>query len=121
MTADKKSKDEKNLEAVLGKIEEMPEAIREISKRVHAIIMESAPDLKPRIWYGMPGYATSGSAPVVVFFRHDEYMTFGLTEKSNLKPTGDANGNLMPSSWFFEDLDAKTEKRLAEIVRMATS
>ena len=52
-----------------------------IGERLHEIIMETAPELKPRLWYGMPGYAKDG--PVLVFFRKDAYGTFGITEKSN--------------------------------------
>lgn len=83
--------------------------------------MEAAPDLKPRIWYGMPGYAKSNSSPVIVFFRFDDYMTFGLTEKAALKSAGGADGRLIPSAWYFEDLDEVTEKRIAEIVRGASA
>lgn len=82
--------------------------------------MEANPDPKPRLWYGMPGYAKSASSPVLVFFRNDELMTLGLGEKANLKPAGGADGLLMPSAWFFEELDDTTEQRVAEIVRDAT-
>ena len=39
---------------VLAKIAEMPEPDRAMAKRIHAIIKESAPDLSPTTWYGMP-------------------------------------------------------------------
>ena len=54
-----------------------------MGERLHALIQRSVPELKPRVWYGMPGYALDG--PVLCFFRVDDrYMTFGLTEKVNL-------------------------------------
>src|SRR2546423_4024778 len=30
---------------------------RAIGKRLHALVKESAPDLSPKTWYGMPAYA----------------------------------------------------------------
>src|SRR5207248_4051907 len=46
--------------AVLAKIAEMPEPDRTMAKRLRAIIKETAPALSPRLWYGMPAYATAG-------------------------------------------------------------
>src|SRR5438034_6703508 len=43
--------------AVLAKIATMQEPDRAMGKRLHAIIKASAPDLSPRLWYGMPAYA----------------------------------------------------------------
>ena len=45
---------------VLAKIAEMKGADRAMAKRVHAIIKDTAPDLAPRTWYGMPAYAKDG-------------------------------------------------------------
>ena len=65
----------------------------------------------------MPGYAKSG--PVLVFFRMDKYVTFGITEKANLSVEEGATDQLMPSGWFLAELDKATEARIAEIVRKA--
>lgn len=121
MAVSKQSKDEKNLQAVNEKLAEMPEHVRATMQRMHDVIMEANPDLKPRIWYGMPGYAKSNSTPVLVFFRNDELMSLGVSEKANLKPAGGKDGLLIPSAWYFDDLDATTEKRVAEIVREVTA
>ncbi len=40
--------------ALLAKIAEMPEPDRSMGKRLHAIIKDSAPNLSPKTWYGMP-------------------------------------------------------------------
>lgn len=120
MTTTKLSKDEKNTQAVLDKLAEMPNHVRTTMHRMHEVIMQANPGLKPRIWYGMPGYAKSASTPVLVFFRNDELMTLGISEKATLKPVGGKDGLLIPSAWYFEDLDEATEKRVAEIVREAT-
>src|SRR5262250_3349324 len=42
--------------AVLAKIAEMPEPERALGERLHALIRASAPELAPRLWYGMPAY-----------------------------------------------------------------
>ncbi len=113
------SKDEKNLTQVTDKIAEMDQPQRSIMQRVHEIIVTAAPDLKPRIWYGMPGYALSASSPVLVFFRNDERMSLGVSEKVTFRPAGGRDGMLMPAAWYVEELDEVTEERVTEIVRAA--
>ena len=113
------TKDEKNLQKVLDKIASMQEPARSVMQRMHGVIIEAAPELKPRIWYGMPGYALHASSPVLVFFRNDERMTLGLSEKAELKSAGGQDGQLIPVAWYFDTLDDVTERRVAEIVRAA--
>ncbi|GAA4474816.1 hypothetical protein GCM10023190_09290 [Enteractinococcus fodinae] len=111
------TKDEKNLQKVLNKIAKMQEPERSVMQRMHEVITTAAPHLKARIWYGMPGYALSASSAVLVFFRKDDLMTLGISEKAELKPAGGKDGLLIPAAWYFEALDEVTEKRVAEIVR----
>ena len=113
------NKDDKNLKQVLDKIAGMDEPRRAVMQRLHDVIVSAGPELKPRIWYGMPGYAQSASSPVLVFFRNDDRMSLGVSEKVALKPAGGKDGLLMPAAWYFNDLDDVTEKRIAEIVRTA--
>ncbi len=103
--------------AVLAKIAAMPEPYRALGERLHALILRSAPALRPVLWYGMPGYAKDG--PVLCFFRVDRYMTFGLTEKANFSAGEGAAPRLMECAWFFTALDDAAEARLAAIVREA--
>lgn len=104
--------------AVLAKIAAMPEPFRAMGERIHALILSSVPELRPRVWYGMPGYAKGG--PVLCFFRvDDKFMTFGLTEKANFSLEEGATDKLMGAAWFFTELDEATEARLAAIVRKA--
>ena len=72
---------------VLAKIAEMPKSDRVIAERLHAIVKDSAPDLAPRTWYGMPAYAKDGK--VVCFFQSADkfksrYATFGFSDRANL-------------------------------------
>jgi hypothetical protein len=98
-------------------------AFRDVTTRLHEIIMQSAPELKPRLWYGMPGYAKAKNSPVICFFRvdDDDYVSFGLTEKANLDPEEGAPDRLIESAWFLTELDEPTERRIAAIVKKAAS
>ena len=53
---------------LLAKIAAMPEPDRSMAKRVHTIVMASAPSLMPKTWYGMPAYANK-DGKVVCFFQ----------------------------------------------------
>ena len=108
--------------AVRDKIAELP-AFRDLARRLHEIIIEAAPDLKPRLWYGMPGYAKAKSSPVICFFRVDDVdvVTLGITEKANLAPEDGATDKLIGSAWFLTELDEATEARIADIVRRAAA
>lgn len=103
---------------VLAKIAAWPERHQPVGERLYALILEAAPQLKPKVFYGMPGFVTTG--PVLIFFRVDgDLFTFGITEKAHLTREAGAGHHLMPSSWFFTALDEPTEKRIAEIVKVA--
>ena len=107
-----------NEAAVLERIASWPGSYRAMGERIHEIILESVPELRPRLWYGMPGYAKGG--PVLCFLRVDgEYMSFGLTEKANISLDDRATDQLMGSAWFLTELDEATEERIAAIVRRA--
>ncbi len=112
-------KDADNLAAVLEKIPQMFGDQAALGLRLHETIMAAAPALKPRLWYGMPGYALGRSKPVLVFIRRDDYLTFGLTEKANIVLDEGATDQLIPNAWFMRELDAPTEARIAEIVQVA--
>lgn len=115
------SKDEKNLAQVIEKIAKMDEPERSLVQRVHEVIMEAEPSLKPRIWYGMPAYARSASTPALVTLRNDDRVNLALTEKVELRPAGGADGTLMPAAWFFDCIDETTDNRFVEIVHLAVS
>lgn len=106
---------------VLAKIETFSDTYRDTAKRMHQIIMETSPNLKPRLWYNMPGYALKNGGPVVLFFREDKYISFGLTDSTELSNIGDPNNGLVDVAWYLSSLDANAEARIAEIVRKVTS
>jgi hypothetical protein len=101
---------------VLAKIDAWPDEQREIGERLHNIIMAAAPDLRPKLYYGQPGYARSG--PVLVFFRNDEgLMSFAFTEKAAFS----TSSPLVASAWFVNRVDADAEEKITAIVRETTA
>ena len=105
--------------AVLAKIAEMREPDRTMAKRLHTIIKESAPNLSPRLWYGMPAYAKDDK--VVCHFQaaakfKTRYATFGFSDKANLD-----EGNMWPAAFALKGLTAAEEARIAALVKKAVS
>ncbi|MGP6172954.1 DUF1801 domain-containing protein [Corynebacterium sp. A21] len=122
--AERKSAAEKSAEAataVLEKIATFPAPFNEVGARIHELILHANPDLKPRIWYGMPGYALAATKPVLVFFRCDDgVFSVGISEKANVSvPEGSAD-QLVGSAWYLNGLDEATEQRIIAIVQRAT-
>ncbi len=105
--------------AVLAKIAAMPEPYRTMGKRLHEIITASAPNLKPRVWYGMPGYDKDGK--VMCFFRggqvfKERYMTLGFNDNANLD-----EGAMWSIAFALKELNTAEEERIAVLVRRAAS
>ncbi len=106
-----------NAGAVLGKIAKFSDKYRPVAERLHALIMGAEPTLQPKLWYGMPGYAKTEDGPVILFFREDKYISFGLTENANINVDG---FGLVESAWFLTELNGATEKKISSIVRNIT-
>ncbi len=103
--------------ALLAKIAEMPEADRALAERIHAIVKETAPDLSPRTWYGMPAYTKDGK--VLCFFQaaskfDARYATFGFNDTANLD-----EGTMWPTSFALKELTVEGEKKIAALVKKA--
>ncbi|HXG41405.1 MAG TPA: DUF1801 domain-containing protein [Dehalococcoidia bacterium] len=102
---------------VLRAIARMPQPDRILAERVHAIIRASAPQLSPRLWYGMPAYARDGK--VVCFFQgahkfNSRYATLGFTDGANLD-----DGAMWPVAFALKDLTPAEEEKIATLVRRA--
>jgi len=105
--------------AVLAKIAEMPEPDQTMGRRLHAIITASAPDLSPRLWYGMPAYARDGK--VVCFYQGarkfgTRYATLGFSDQANLD-----EGAMWPTAFALKELTATEEERIGALVKRAAS
>jgi uncharacterized protein YdhG (YjbR/CyaY superfamily) len=103
--------------AVLEKIAEMPEEDRVIAERLHAIVKESAPELMPKLWYGMPAYAKDGK--VVCFVQaaakfKSRYLTLGFNDSATLD-----DGTMWPTAFAVRELTPAHEKTIAALVKKA--
>ena len=104
---------------VLEKIAEMSGSDRAMAERLHTIIKESAPDLAPRTWYGMPAYSKDDK--VLCFFRpaekfKDRFATFGFNDVAKLD-----QGNMWPIAFALTKLTAAEEKKIAALVKKAVA
>jgi len=105
--------------AVRAAIAAMSPDDRAIGERLHAIIKESAPDLAPKTWYGMPAYAKEGK--VVCFFRNatkfkERYAMLGFNDSANLD-----QGSMWPIAFALTELTSADEKKIRALVTKAVS
>ena len=102
---------------VLEKLAAMSAADRAMGERLHAIVRAAAPELAPRLWYGMPAYAKDGN--VICFFQNAQkfktrYATFGFSDKAALD-----DGNMWPNSFALKELSAADEARIVALLKKA--
>jgi uncharacterized protein YdhG (YjbR/CyaY superfamily) len=105
--------------AVLEKIQALPQPDRDLAERLHALIKAQAPMLSPKTWYGMPAYAKDGN--IVCFFQSAQkfktrYATLGFTDKAKLD-----NGSMWPTAFALRDLTPAEETRIIELLKKAVS
>ena len=106
--------------AVRAALAEMSPKDRALGKRVHAIVTESAPDLSPKTWYGMPAYANK-DGKVVCFFRNagkfkERYAMFGFNDSAKLD-----EGSMWPIAYALTELSAADEAKIRKLVKKAVS
>ena len=106
-------------EAVLAALQEMSPEDRALGERIHAIVKDTAPDLVPKTWYGMPAYAKDGD--VVCFFQSAQkfktrYSTFGFSDKAKLD-----DGATWPVAFALKEWTATVEAKLGALVKKAAS
>jgi uncharacterized protein YdhG (YjbR/CyaY superfamily) len=92
---------------------------RKLGERLHALVKESAPELSPKTWYGMPAYAKDGK--VVCFFRNagkfkERYAMFGFNDSAKLD-----QGTMWPIAFALTDLTAADETKLRTLVKKAVT
>jgi uncharacterized protein YdhG (YjbR/CyaY superfamily) len=106
--------------AVRAALDAMSPQDRAIGERLHALIKESAPDLSPKTWYGMPAYANK-DGKVVCFFRNatkfkERYAMFGFNDSAKL----DA-GSMWPIAYALTKLTAANEAKIRALLKKAVS
>ncbi|MFZ5878300.1 MAG: iron chaperone [Chloroflexota bacterium] len=109
---------EEGEKAVFAAIAQMAESDRVMAARLHEIITDSAPDLTPKTWYGMPAYANK-EGKVICFYQaaskfNVRYATFGFQHDANLD-----DGNLWPTGFALIQLTAAEEAKIKALVKKA--
>ena len=107
-------------EAVVSALAAMSTDDRALGKRIHAIVKETAPDLTPKTWYGMPAYANK-DGKVVLYFRNAEkfkerYAMLGFNDTANLD-----DGSMWPVAFALTKLTKADETRIANLLEQAVS
>jgi uncharacterized protein YdhG (YjbR/CyaY superfamily) len=108
-------------EAVQAALAKMTPADRALGERIHAIVKKTAPDLKPKTWYGMPAYANK-DGKVVLYFRDaakfkERYALLGFQDVSNLD-----DGAMWPVAFALTTkLSKADEAKIAKLLAQAVS
>jgi uncharacterized protein YdhG (YjbR/CyaY superfamily) len=107
-------------EAITAALAEMAPADRALGTKIHAIVKETAPDLTPKTWYGMPAYANK-HGKVVVFFRDagkfkERYAMLGFNDSASLD-----DGSMWPIAYALAKLTAADEKKIRALVKKAVA
>lgn len=88
-----------------------------LAQRLHQIITETAPQLEPKTWYGMPAYALDGK---ILCFIQDaakfgvRYLTLGFNDLATLD-----EGSMWPTAYAITALDEQLETRVTHLIAKA--
>src|SRR6266568_1964388 len=90
-----------------------------VGRRLHAVIKASAPDLSPKLWYGMPAYYKDGK--VLCHFQAAQkfktrYATLGFSDAAHLD-----EGTMWPVAFALKELTPTEEARISALVKKAVS
>lgn len=108
---------EKALDEAIAQLEPEDKVLAEGLRKV---VTEVAPDLLPKTYYGMPGYANS-DGKMVVFIQpakkfKTRYATLGFEDKANLD-----DGDMWSVGFAVRSWTPAVEQKVTELVRKAVS
>ena len=107
------------LQAVVDKIASLEEPDKTNAERIHAIALEVAPSLRPRLFYGSPAYANAEGK--VLFFYQERakfkarYGNLAFFDSAQLD-----DGTMWPTAFAIATLSSADEKTIAALVEKAT-
>ncbi|UOE44075.1 iron chaperone [Agromyces larvae] len=104
--------------AVLEAIAALEPGDRELAEGLHRVVAEVAPDLVPKTYYGMPGYAND-AGKIVVFIQpaskfKARYATIGFEDRAALD-----DGDLWPIGFAIRAWTPAVEQTVTDLVRKA--
>ena len=104
--------------AVLAKLDDAPVPYRDIGRRLHTIIRESAPSLQPVVRWGLAFYTKDGND--ICYIKPDkDFIAFGFGEVVN--PAREEGAHMHPVAWTLTSLDSATEDRIRALVEKASA
>ena len=108
---------QKLLDEAIAELEPEDKALAEGLRKV---VTEVAPELMPKTYYGMPGYANS-DGKMVVFIQpakkfKTRYATLGFEDKANLD-----DGDMWPTAFAVRSWTPAVEQKVTDLVRQAIS
>ena len=101
-------------------IEKLSDEDRALANGFYEIVAQTAPDLVPKTYYGMPGFAND-AGKIVVFMQPaskfgTRYSTVGFEQPANLD-----DGDMWATAFALTALTPKTKKQLTDLVKTAVS
>ena len=95
----------------------MPEPDRAIGRRIYELVLDAAPDLVPRTYYGMPAYGKDGRT--ICFFKPASkfkvrYASFEFQPDAHLD-----DGSMWPVAYALTELTASDEAKIRALVKKA--
>jgi uncharacterized protein YdhG (YjbR/CyaY superfamily) len=105
--------------AVRAALAKMSPDDRALGEQIHALVKETAPELTPKTWYGMPAYAKDGK--VLLFFRNaqkfkERYAVLGFQDNANLD-----DGSMWPVVYALTKLSKGDEAKIRKLLKQALS
>jgi uncharacterized protein YdhG (YjbR/CyaY superfamily) len=90
-----------------------------MGEAIHRIVLDTAPALEPKTWYGMPAYYKDGKN--ICFFQAAgkfkvRYCTFGFDVAANLD-----DGPMWSTGFAVLEVTKDVEKQITEMVKQAVS
>lgn len=104
--------------AVLEAIAVLEPEDKVLAEGLYAVVSEVAPDLVPKTYYGMPGFANA-DGKIVVFLQpalkfKTRYATIGFEDRAHLD-----DGDLWPVAFAVRAWTPAVEKTVTDLVRRA--
>jgi uncharacterized protein YdhG (YjbR/CyaY superfamily) len=104
--------------AVAQALKKMSPDDRAIGERINTLVRETAPELIPKTWYGMPAYANK-DGKVICYFKNAgkfkmRYSELGFNDAASLD-----EGSMWPIVYALTKLTKSDEARIVKLVKQA--
>jgi uncharacterized protein YdhG (YjbR/CyaY superfamily) len=106
--------------AIAQALKKMSPDDRALGERIHTLVRETAPDLVPKTWYGMPAYANK-DGKVICYFKNAgkfkmRYSELGFNDAAKLD-----QGAMWPIVYALTKLSKADEAKIVKLVKQAVS